>query len=131
MRPLRWPRLWFGCWVGLLVLVAILSLVIVPPLPEVPDGDKFGHCLAYAALAAIAVQLFAGARTLVRVAVLLVLYGIAMEFLQGLTPNRTPDPLDALANSIGVLIGMAVVFTPLRNALAWIERRLLVADGSP
>jgi len=27
------------------------------------------------------------------------------------------DPMDALANSVGVLAGMAIVFTPLRDLL--------------
>ncbi len=124
MRPLRWPRAWLVLWAAMLLLVAVLSLAIVPPLPEVPNSDKFGHALAYASLAAMAVQLFSGKRTLIRVALLLIAYGIAMEFLQGLTPNRTPDPMDALANSIGVVIGISAAFTPLRNALAWIEQRL-------
>jgi VanZ family protein len=34
-----------------------------------------------------------------------VLFGVLIELLQGLTPDRLPDLLDALANSIGVLIG--------------------------
>ena len=34
-----------------------------------------------------------------------VLFGIAIEGLQGLTPARQPDLLDALANSGGVLLG--------------------------
>ena len=35
------------------------------------------------------------------------------------------DRYDALANSIGVLIGLATAFTPLRDVLLWIDRRLL------
>ena len=33
------------------------------------------------------------------------LFGTAIEGLQGLTPDRMPDPLDALANTLGVLLG--------------------------
>jgi glycopeptide antibiotics resistance protein len=40
-----------------------------------------------------------------RLAVAIVLLGIGIELLQGLTPNRQPDVLDALANSGGVLLG--------------------------
>ncbi|MGH8044991.1 MAG: VanZ family protein, partial [Stenotrophomonas sp.] len=44
--------------------------------------------------------------------------GVGIEFLQGaLTVNRMADPMDALANSVGVLAGMALVFTPLRDVL--------------
>jgi hypothetical protein len=34
--------------------------------------------------------------------------GIALEFLQGMTGYRTFDPLDMLANAVGVLGGLAV-----------------------
>ncbi|MEO5596277.1 MAG: VanZ family protein [Lysobacteraceae bacterium] len=129
MRALRWPRGWLALWAVMLLLVVVLSLVIVPPLPEVTHGDKYGHALAYASLAAMAVQLFSGRPTLIRIGLLLIAYGVAMEFLQGFTPNRTPDPLDALANSVGVLIGMSVAFTPLRNTLVWIEQRLTRANA--
>jgi glycopeptide antibiotics resistance protein len=37
--------------------------------------------------------------------VAVVLFGAAIELLQGLTPDRLPDALDALANSGGVLLG--------------------------
>ena len=33
------------------------------------------------------------------------LFGIVIEGLQGFTPDRMPDPLDALANTLGVLLG--------------------------
>jgi VanZ family protein len=122
MRALHWPRAWLALWALMLATVVVLSLFVTPPLPDIPDSDKFGHCLAYASLAAMAVQLFAPRATLVRVALALVLLGIALEFLQGLTPNRTPDPLDALANTCGVLLGMSLALTPLRDALSWIER---------
>jgi hypothetical protein len=34
------------------------------------------------------------------------------------------DRYDALANTIGVLIGLATAFTPLRDLLLWVDRRL-------
>jgi hypothetical protein len=38
---------------------------------------------------------------------------MVIELLQGLTPDRMPDPLDALANSGGVLLGwLAAHFLP-------------------
>jgi glycopeptide antibiotics resistance protein len=40
-----------------------------------------------------------------KLAVIVVLFGIVIEGLQGLTPSRQPDVLDALANSAGVLLG--------------------------
>lgn len=63
-------------------------------------------------------QLFRPGRPLLWVGVGLVLMGVGIEFAQGaLTSNRTADPMDALANTIGVLAGMATALTPLRDLL--------------
>ena len=124
MRPLRWPRAWLALWALMLVVVVALSLFLVPPLPKIPQGDKLGHFLAYGSLAAMAVHLCATRAALTRVGLALILFGIAMEFLQGLTPHRTPDPLDALANTTGVLLGLSLALTPLREAALRIERIL-------
>ena len=48
----------------------------------------------------------------------LVLMGVGIEFAQGaLTSNRMADPMDAVANTVGVLAGMATALTPLRDML--------------
>lgn len=49
----------------------------------------------------------------------LVLYGVVLEILQGLTGYRMMDGGDMLANSIGVLIGLAVWFSLLPH---WFRR---------
>ena len=47
------------------------------------------------------------------VAVGLVLMGIGIEFAQGaLTDDRMADPMDAIANTVGVLAGMGTALTP-------------------
>jgi VanZ family protein len=95
-------------------------------LPSLSMNDKSEHFIAYALLSASAVQLFARRLSWAFVCLLLVLMGIALEFLQGaMGLGRSMDRYDALANSIGVLIGLATAFTPLRDVLLWIDRRLL------
>ena len=55
---------------------------------------------------------------LVLLAALLVLMGIGLEVLQAqMGLGRMLDRNDALANTIGVLIGLATAFTPWRDAL--------------
>ena len=55
---------------------------------------------------------------LVLLAALLVLMGIGLEYLQAqMGLGRMLDRNDALANTIGVLIGLATAFTPWRDAL--------------
>lgn len=125
LKPFRRPWLWVALWC--LGIAAVVWFSLVPPddLPPVPEGsDKIEHFLAYALLAAGAVQLFARRASLLSACVALVLLGIAMEYLQGRTGlGRSMDPMDALANTLGVLTGLAILFTPLRDALLRMDRR--------
>ena len=106
-------------------VVFVASLIPVSGLPEVPKHtDKVEHLLAYAVLAAGAVQLFARWLSWGFVCVLLVLMGIGLEYLQAqMGLGRMLDRNDALANTIGVLIGLATSFTPWRDALLRFDRR--------
>ena len=124
MKPLRRPGLWLGLWLLALVAVCVVCLVPLDSMPPLPDNsDKVEHLLAYFTLAAGAVQLFGGNRALLVAALGLVALGIGIEFAQGMTAYRSADPMDALANSIGVLIGLATSFTPWRDALLRFDRR--------
>ena len=117
LKPLRRPSLWLGLWLLAVAIVCVASLT--PPPIELPrHGDKVEHLLAYALLAAAAVQVFRPGRFLLGVGVVLVLMGIGLEFAQGaLTATRMADPVDALANSAGVLLGLATVRSRLSDAL--------------
>ncbi len=126
LKPFRHPWRWSALWIIAVAVVVIGSLVPAHDLPEVPRGfDKIEHFGAYAALAAGAVQLFARRLSWGFVCVLLVLMGICMEYLQAqMGLGRMLDAQDALANSIGVLIGLATAFTPWRDLLLRIDHRL-------
>jgi VanZ family protein len=119
LKPFRRPRLWLPLWLIAVTAVVVLSLVNLSGLPPVPaGGDKVEHFLAYALLSAAAVQLFAKRRACLLVALLLVALGIGLEFAQGmLTSTRMADPRDAVANTLGVLAGLATMTTPLRDLL--------------
>ena len=79
-------------------------------MPE--NSDKGEHFVAYFIPAGSAVQLFRRGRPLLWVGVALVLMGIGIEFAQGaLTSNRMADPMDAIANTVGVLVGMVTALT--------------------
>ena len=118
LKPFRRPALWAGLWMLAIALVVVASLVPGRDLPDLKVSDKTEHLAAYALLAAGAVQVFARRRSWAVVCVLLVLMGIAIEFLQAqMAMGRMLDRYDALANTIGVLIGLATAFTPWRDAL--------------
>lgn len=118
LKPLRWPRAWLALWWLAVLGTLVVCLIPPPPIPLPENSDKVEHFLAYFLLAASAVQIYQRRAALVWAAVGLIALGIGIEFAQGaLTVNRMADPMDALANSVGVLAGMAIVFTPLRDLL--------------
>ncbi|WMJ71429.1 VanZ family protein [Stenotrophomonas sp. 24(2023)] len=118
IKPLRRPVLWATLWWLAVLVVIVVCLIPPPPIPVPENGDKVEHFLAYFILAGSAVQLYRRGRPLAWVGVGLVLMGIGIEFAQGaLTADRVADPMDALANGIGVLAGLAIAATPLRDLL--------------
>jgi len=127
MRDFSKPKLWLGIWIFGWALCIVLSLGPPPPIPsDVPDGDKIGHTLAYAVLSGWAVMIFGTRRAWLRSAAALMVLGIAIEFAQGaLTANRTADPYDALADALGIVLGLCVALTPANNFLLTLERRWL------
>ncbi|WP_147208545.1 VanZ family protein [Pseudoxanthomonas taiwanensis] len=99
-------------------VVCVASLTPPPPMELPRHGDKVEHLLAYAALAAAAVQVFRPGRALWAAGIGLVLMGVALEFAQGaLTQTRMADPADALANTAGVLLGLGTRLTRWRDLL--------------
>jgi VanZ family protein len=125
LRAFARPRVWLGIWILGWCLAITLSLVRPPPIGlDVPDSDKLGHLLAYATLSAWAVMLFATRRGWVLAALALVALGIGMEFAQGaLTDYRLRDPRDAVANTLGVLLGLGVAMTRMQGLLQALDRR--------
>ncbi|MDP2031670.1 MAG: VanZ family protein [Thiobacillus sp.] len=96
-------RLWWACaWLG--VCITLLVSLMPPPFKEGgAHTDKIVHLAGYAVLMFWWAQLILQRRW--RLALAVVLLGIAIEWLQGFTPNRQTDALDVLANSGGVLLG--------------------------
>ncbi|HEY0663931.1 MAG TPA: VanZ family protein [Thiobacillaceae bacterium] len=103
-------RLWRAVgWIGAAITLAVS---LTPPLlNEAGHTDKLVHLSGYAVLMFWWAQVVTRQRW--KLASAIILLGVAIELLQGLTPSRQPDPLDALANSAGVAIGwLAARFLP-------------------
>lgn len=126
MKAFRHPRIWLCLWLLAIATVATLSLTPPPPFPDLPSGtDKLEHGLAYGLLAFGAVQLFGARRVHWLAAAGLIAMGLGLEFAQGAyTTDRMRDPFDAIANTVGVLLGLSTAWTPMRDWLLRIERRL-------
>lgn len=125
LRAFRYPRVWFGVWVLMILAVIVLSLMPGPPIPASLVIGKLDHLLAYFALAAFAAEIFMRRRALFGAALALVLLGIALELAQGyLTTYRHMAMYDGMIDTLGVAIGIATAWTPLAMILLRMERGL-------
>ena len=125
LKPFARPQRWLAAWWGMIAVVIVGSMLPALLLPDLPPGsDKLEHLLGYALLAAWAVQIFAPRRALMAAGAGLVALGIAIELAQdALTTTRMMDAGDVLANTLGVLLGLATHFAPMRDALARYDAR--------
>lgn len=122
LSPLRYPRLWYGVGALALALVALLSLL---PAPHMVEGsDKLLHLLTYACLAGGFSTLVRSAFSLLYVAGGLLIYGVGIEILQGLTAYRSAELADVLANCTGIVLGLMIWKTPAPQILRRFEHSL-------
>ena len=126
MRPFRWPALWLSIWLLMISAVAVGSLMPAQDLPPLfPQADKLEHLLGYGILGSWSALLFSRQRSLLRAAIGLIAYGIAIEIAQALfTTTRQAEFSDALADAFGVALGMTVFRGRLADLLTRIETRL-------
>jgi hypothetical protein len=98
-----------SAFVVALVVIFTLAMIPQPVVPMVVAfQDKLHHCAAFAVLMLMG---WAGwpSRSL-RVAGGLVLYGLLIEVAQDqLTTNRVGEPMDWLADSVGIAIGLGLI----------------------
>jgi VanZ family protein len=107
MRHLYFERLGWA-YVAFIWVMSLIPL----SMPDVPNSDKIGHFMAYSVLAlwfGLARQ-----RQLGRIFILASLMGVAIEFAQALTPYRSFDTRDMLANAGGALLGTLLTLAILR-----------------
>jgi VanZ family protein len=97
---------------------------LLPAPPNIGVGDKSGHLLVYFVLSAW-FSLIARNRVVLACSLLgLVLFGMLIEWLQGLTGYRYAEWGDVLANSLGCALGASGYLPPLRRLFAAFDLRL-------
>ena len=95
-------------WICFIAINA-LALSPAPFLPPVFDWwDKLQHAIAFGTLAVLAVLAYPKASRL-RIALLLIGQGVLIELLQYYGGYRFGDWQDAVADGVGVLVGLAMV----------------------
>jgi len=115
--------LWFWQLLGFVLIALVVWLSLTPKMPSLGtlfSYDKLGHFLAYATLMGWFAQLHPP-RNHLRLFLSLIFLGIFLEYLQSFSAVRTPDILDAIANSMGVFIGWSLIQTPLRKSIYCLE----------
>jgi VanZ family protein len=95
--------------VGWAMVAAViwLSLTSNPPKVDIEQGDKLGHLASYGTLMFWFSQLYVRKRTQALYALGFAAMGVALEFAQGATGERSFELADMLANALGVLCGWA------------------------
>ncbi len=93
--------------VFLIGLLAVIALSVIPQgaMPDTGLSDKLGHMAAYATLALAGGIAYRGARSLLILAVGLLLLGAGLELVQALLPGRFASGYDLLANLVGISLG--------------------------
>lgn len=109
-RPLPRRPLWLaGGWA---LVAAVIFVSLWPDMPDVDVGvkfiDKFGHAIAYASLMAYFGFIYQK-RSHAGIFMLLVLLGVALEFVQWLSGKRMFELMDIGANVAGITIGLIAV----------------------
>lgn len=108
------------------MIAGIVVLSLIPVEVDLGEGrDKLAHFVAYGSLTLWFGMIFPSRIAQLGIALAFCAMGVGVEFLQGLTDYRTMEVADMVANSIGAALGWGLAQTPLKNALAWIERRIL------
>lgn len=128
---MRAPYHYFGVWrrAGWLIVAAIVVFSLTPQQPHIGQfemNDKVGHALVYAIAMGWFAALYPALKQRARYALFFIALGIALEFLQGLTPYREFELLDMLADAIGVVAGVWLgqpLLGPVDHGLARLLRR--------
>ena len=96
-------------WVLSIALVAYLSLSPQIDLPFDFRGiDKVYHSLAYLWLAAVPFLGFQSIKMALAGALLMIPFGIGLEYAQDYVPGRFFSVVDMIANGTGVVLGMTL-----------------------
>lgn len=98
-------------WAGAIVW---LSLTPSPPTVDFAESDKVGHFIAYGVLMFWFSMLYFKRASRAAYAAGFIAMGVGLEFVQGWLGYRTYEVFDMVANTIGVLLGLALALAMSR-----------------
>jgi len=125
MLELKFKKLWLIIGYGLVLFVIYSSLTPSPIKVDVNYFDKYAHTFGYFVLMGWFMQVYHAKKSLYICGVLLIIMGVLLEFVQGMTGYRFFDIYDMLANTSGVLLAWLLVRTPFPKMLHYFESKFL------
>lgn len=119
--------LWLSIGYALVALVVFLSLASVPVDMEMnfPYEDKVYHAIAYFTLMVWFSQIYHDGFRRIMFALIFVVLGVFLEYLQSFDPGRFAEFGDMVANTAGVALGFVVTLTTAKSYLVKIERMFI------
>jgi VanZ family protein len=93
-----------------------------PELPEWPLADKMAHFMAYTWIMLWFGFIYKPGKKYILLGLSLVLLGVTLEILQGVSGYRSMEVWDASFNTLGVVAGWLLARTGLSSTLLWTER---------
>ena len=127
MNPeLRYRKLWLSIGYLLIVVVVFLSLTSKPVQIDtsLPYQDKLFHALAYFSLTFWFMQIYHIRHHVFQWVIFFLCLGLLLEYLQGFDSNRYSEVGDMIANTLGIVVAVALARTPLRYVLVRLERHI-------
>jgi VanZ family protein len=123
---LHYRKYWLG--VGWLLVAMIVFMTLTPRPQDLMFGlkvwDKYLHTLGYFAMMGWFVQIYHARQQRLLLAIVLVLLGVMLEFMQYLGGVRYMEVQDMIANGLGVVIAWLLSYTPFARLLYWVDQRL-------
>ncbi len=101
-------------YLSCLMLVAVLSLIPQPEIDAPEGSDKALHLIAYGVIAVCAGLGFTSWNRRFLAGAAAIGIGILLEIAQATWAGRNGSVADALANTVGVALGLLVAFLLLR-----------------
>ena len=94
-----------GLFWGTIFAVLVLSLLplSLPALDLFSWQDKVHHFIAHSVLCFLAIKAYGESRSIWTIGLSLVAFGLGLEIAQSITGYRFGDPLDLLANTLGII----------------------------
>ncbi|MCU7939545.1 MAG: VanZ family protein [gamma proteobacterium symbiont of Bathyaustriella thionipta] len=125
IKEMHYRSLWLMLGVLYIGFIFMGSLLRVPEMTiSLTHTDKVVHFLMYFILVGWFVQLYQTSSSRILILISAILLGMLIEFLQGMTPYRSFDFADEIANSIGAFSAFILAKTTFDSILVTFDQWL-------